>query len=292
MEGKNVNIRNRLVKVILVGVALLYSSSVFASNLPSIAGEPPREAYVFLQKEIIYKVCAENKSDANGKPDCRTMDTGTAASGVLIDHFISPETKKKVSLVLTAGHFCREPTPMLPKEFLAPNGPKVLSAKAYWRYKANDYVGNKYIVNKVIAMTMTTDLCLLESRYIDQEPVKISTTDLSYGDRIMNVGTPYALYMPPSIILDEGFYLGYGRDNGPMLMSDLVIGPGSSGSMVIQKQALGWRLVGMIHAVILIDRPPVGKKGVVAEPILALGATLKQIKDFIEYAEDSYIYAD
>ena len=77
-----------------------------------------------------------------------------------------------------------------------------------------------------------------------------------------------------------------------MLMSDLVIGPGSSGSMVIQKQALGWRLVGMVHAVILIDKPPVGKKGLVAEPILALGATLKQIKDFIEYADDSYINAD
>ena len=108
----------------------------------------------------------------------------------------------------------------------------------------------------------------------------------------MNVGTPYALYMPPSIILDEGLYIGEGRDNGPMLMSDLVIGPGSSGSMVVQKQPLGWRLVGMIHSVVLIDKPPVGKKGVVAEPILALGATLKQIKDFIEYAEESYLNGD
>ena len=41
-----------------------------------------------------------------------------------------------------------------------------------------------------------------------------------------------------------------------------------------------------------MDKPPVGKKGLVAEPILALGATLKQIKDFIEYADESYINAD
>ena len=276
----------------LIGAALLYSSSAFASNFPSIAGEPPREAYTFLQKEIVYKVCAEGKSKKSTEPDCRTMKTGTAASGVLLRHYRSPETDKKVSLVLTAGHFCRDPVLMMPKEFLAPKGPKILSAKAYWKYKANDYVGNKYIVNKVIAMTMTTDLCLLESQYIDQEPIKISSTDLNYGDRILNVGTPYALYLPPSIILDEGFYIGQGGNNGPMLMSDLVIGPGSSGSMVIQKQPLGWRLVGMVHAVILIDKPPVGRKGLVAEPILALGATLKQIKDFIEYADESYINAD
>ena len=133
---------------------------------------------------------------------------------------------------------------------------------------------------------------MLESQYIDQEPIQISSSDLNYGDRILNVGTPYALFMPPSIILDEGFYIGSVRDNGPMLMSDLVIGPGSSGSMVIQKQPLGWRLVGMVHAVILIDKPPVGKKGVVAEPLLALGATLKQIKDFIKYAEESYLNGD
>ena len=282
----------KLVQIILMGAALLYSSSAFASNLPSIAGEPPREAYTFLQKEIIYEVCAEGKSKKSTEPDCRTMKTGTAASGVLIRHYRSPKTDDKVSLILTAGHFCREPAPMMPREFLAPNGPKVLSAKAYWKYTAFDYVGKRYIVNKVIASTMTTDVCLLESQYIDQEPIKISSTELNYGDKILNVGTPYALYLPPSIVLDEGFYIGEGGNNGPMLMSDLVIGPGSSGSMVIQKQALGWRLVGMVHAVILIDKPPVGKKGLVAEPILALGATLKQIKDFIEYADESYINAD
>ena len=246
----------------------------------------------FLEKEIIYKVCAENKSEEDAKPDCRTMKTGTAASGVILRHYHSPSTDAKASLILTAGHFCRDPVPMMPREFNSPSGPKVLSAKVYWRYAAFDYVGKKYIVNKVIAKSGTTDLCLLESQYIDHDPVKISMTNPNYGDKIMNVGTPYALYMPPSIILDEGLYIGEGRDNGPMLMSDLVIGPGSSGSMVVQKQPLGWRLVGMIHSVVLIDKPPVGKKGVVAEPILALGATLKQIKDFIEYAEESYLNGD
>ena len=75
------------------------------------------------------------------------------------------------------------------------------------------------------------------------------------------------------------------------MMSDLVVGPGSSGSMVIQKQTLGWKLVGMVHTVILINEPPVGKRGVVAEPLLALGATLKQIKDFIKHANEIYIHA-
>jgi hypothetical protein len=276
----------------LIGMTLLYSSSIFASNLPSIAGEPPREAFTFLQKEIIYKVCAENKSEVNAKPDCRELKTGAAASGVLLRHYQSPATDEKVSLILTAGHFCRDPAPLVPREFNSPFGPKIISAKVYWRYTAFDYLGKKYIVNKAIAKTGTTDLCLLESHYIDQDPIKISSTNLNYGDKVLNVGTPYALFMPPSIILDEGFYIGSGMDNGPMLISDIAIGPGSSGSMVVQKQALGWRLVGMVHSVILIDKPPVGKKGVVAEPLLALGATLKQIKDFIKYAEESYINGD
>jgi hypothetical protein len=287
-----VKFKSKFIQIILVGVALLYSSSTFASNLPSIAGEPPREAFTFLKKEIIYKVCAENRSEANIKPDCRTIKTGAAASGVLLRHYQSPSTNEKVSLILTAGHFCRDPAPLLPREFNSPSGPKVLSAKVYWRYTAFDYLGKKYIVNKAIAKTGTTDLCLLESQYIDRKPIQISSSGLNYGDKVLSVGTPYALFMPPSIILDEGFYIGSGGDNGPMIISDMVIGPGSSGSMVIQKQTLGWKLVGMIHAVVLIDKPPVGKKGLVAEPLLALGATLKQIKDFINYAEESYINGD
>ena len=104
----------KLIQVMLIGVTLLYSSSAFASNLPSIAGEPPREAFTFLEKEIIYKVCAENKSEEGAKPDCRTMKTGAAASGVLLRHYNSPETGDKASLILTAGHFCRDPVPMMP----------------------------------------------------------------------------------------------------------------------------------------------------------------------------------
>jgi hypothetical protein len=135
-------------------------------------------------------------------------------------------------------------------------------------------------------------MCLLESRYIDHTPVPIANKAPNYGDKILNIGTAYAIFIPPYITLDEGYYLGASRNDGPIIMSDLVIGPGSSGSMVIQKQGLTWKLVGMIHSVILIYDPPVGIKGKVAEPLLSLGASLKQIKDFIQYIEEEYIAPD
>ena len=93
----------KLIQVMLIGAALLYSSSTFASNLPSIAGEPPREAYTFLEKEIIYKVCAENKNNPDAKPDCRRLKTGAAASGVIIDHYRSPAVSRVVARFCISG---------------------------------------------------------------------------------------------------------------------------------------------------------------------------------------------
>ena len=211
----------KLIQVVLVGLILFSSTNISAGVLPGIDTEPPREAYVFLKKEIIYEVCIEKRQKKpkrkriiKPKEDCRELNNRAVASGILIDHYNSPETNEKVSLILTAGHFCVDPPALIPKEFNSNqrwNTPKITSAEVFWKYEAYDYLGRPYTINKVIAKSSKVDLCLLESRYIEQKPIAISNTKLSYGDKILNVGTPYGMFIPPSIILDEGFYIGTGK---------------------------------------------------------------------------------
>jgi len=300
------------IKTLLIGSILLFSTNGCAGILPIGSINPPRTSFTFLKKEVIYEICIDSKrasqqsleeAPSHGsirsdktvitktmlKNDCQEITSTSLASGVIVDHFISPETKKKASLVLTAGHFCQAPEPEIPKSIGSLMTPHITSAKVYWRYIAYDYTGEAHVVNKVIAKSGRTDMCLLEVKRIDQPPVTIAKVSPRYGDKILNIGTPYGLFIPPLITLDEGLYLGEGAGEGPILMSDLVIGPGSSGSMILQKQGLTWKLVGMIHSVILIYDPPVGVKDLVGEPLLSLGASLKQVTDFIKYANDTYI---
>ena len=310
---------NKLIRVFSIGAIILFAGANCGSIFPNYNPEPPREAFTFLQKEIVYQVCIDSEAmmkdskknntsattedvkkttkaytthDATPDIDCRSMSSRVRASGVIVDHFDSPKTNKPSTLILTAGHFCREPEERIPEEFGENILPYVISKKVYWRYTAYDYLGKKYAVDDPIAQTGQTDMCLLESRYIDHTPIPIAEKPPEYGDKILNIGTPYALFFPPYITLDEGYYLGAAKDNGPIIMSDLVIGPGSSGSMVIQKQGLTWKLVGMIHSVILIYDPPVGIRGEVAEPLISLGASLEQIKDFLFYVEEEYIMSE
>jgi hypothetical protein len=169
--------------------------------------------------EKITKVYTAHKTTPN--VDCRSMKSGVRASGVIVDHYDSPKTNELSTLILTAGHFCRAPKEEIPEEFGEDILPYVVSKSVYWRYSAYDYTGRKYAVNKPIAQTGRTDMCLLESRYIDHTPIPIASKAPNYGDKILNIGTPYAIFLPPYITLDEGYYLGAARDDGPIIMSDL-----------------------------------------------------------------------
>ena len=67
------------------------------------------------------------------------------------------------------------------------------------------------------------------------------------------------------------------------MLSDMSVGPGSSGSMLIIERWNGWELVGMLHSVIFTQQSPVGNRMAgIGEPMITLGASLGQITDFIE----------
>ena len=272
---------------------------------------PPREAYVMLTKEVIYEFCynyhkmyddvvkkhpnaikfyAVKKEDMD-EIQCHMFEgNNSMASGVHIKKFTNPNNEQKRSLLLTAGHFCEEPGNKVPNGVLPPEfefqmpklDPYLERAKVYWKFEVRDFLGNSIGAAKLIASTMEEDLCLLDSQRINHEPVGIAKKGLMYGEKVANISTPYGLFFPPNILIDEGYYIG-STSEGAIMMSDMSIGPGSSGSMILVHRWGEWKLVGMIHSVILVKRPPVGSRHLnIGEPMVTLGASLEQITEYIK----------
>ena len=260
----------------------------------------PREAFVLLKREVIYEVCVDNhrmyddtlrqypgalrglKKEDLKKEECREFKSGALASGVHLERYIEPVDNKPASLVLTAGHFCREPESKVPSSIGQSVIPYITFAEVKWRYLAYDYMGNEVGVHKLIAHSMDADLCLLESDELPYRPIRIASVKPEYGDRVANISTPYGLFFPPNIMIDEGYYIGE-TNKGAVMLSDMSVGPGSSGSMLIIERWNGWELVGMLHSVIFTQQSPVGSRMAgIGEPMITLGASLGQITDFIE----------
>jgi len=289
--------------MLLVMISISLTSSCSALRLSPVNKRhdtTPREAFVLLKRETIYEVCVDNhrmyddlirqfpdavndlKKEDLEKEECREFQSGALASGVHLERYVDPVHQEPSSLVLTAGHFCKEPEGSIPPEVSQSVIPYVVSAQVKWKYVAYDFMGNEVGVHKLIAHSMDADLCLLETDEIPLKPIRIATERPVYGDRVANISTPYGLYFPPNILIDEGYYIGM-TDEDAIMLSDMSVGPGSSGSMLIIERWNGWELVGMLHSVIFIQQSPVGNRQMgVGEPMITLGASLGQIKDFIE----------
>lgn len=299
MEGKNVKLFKKVV-IILSMVSISSCSALQLSTVNKVHKKAPREAFVLLKREVIYEVCVDNhrmyddtskrypdalrgmsKEDLP-KEECREFESGALASGVHLERYIEPINNKPASLVLTAGHFCAEPKSKVPNSIGQSVIPYVTSAEVKWRYLAYDYMGNEVKIHQVIAHSMNQDLCLLESSELPYRPINIAVNKPSYGDKVANISTPYGLYFPPNIMIDEGYYIGE-SSKGAVMLSDMSVGPGSSGSMLIIQRWNGWELVGMLHSVIFTQQSPVGSRIYgIGEPMITLGASLGQITDFIE----------
>lgn len=217
---------------------------------------------------------------------CSVVETGRTASGVHIQKQISKRTHKLASVILTANHFCGSDI-IDPAEIIEPEMMQFLDEfETTINYEIRDYEGEEYELtsNRPLAFSEDSDTCLLESEVLPHRPIPISSRSLKYGDRVMNVSTPYNRYMPPNIILNEGFYIGY-HESGYVMISDMDIGPGSSGSMLVVRRQNRWEVVGMVFAVSLVYDKPVGIKtpfGHAGEVILTLGASADQIKELIK----------
>jgi len=287
--------------MMMISISLTSSCSTLKlSPINKTHNTTPREAFVLLKREIIYKVCVDNhrmyddlirqfpdavndlKKEDLEKEECREFESGALASGVHLERYIDPVNQEPASLVLTAGHFCREPESKIPSAVSQSVLPYVTFADVKWRYMAYDFMGNEVGVHKLIAHSMDADLCLMESDEIPYNPIRIATERPLYGDKVANISTPYGLYFPPNILIDEGYYIGM-TDDDAIMLSDMSVGPGSSGSMLVIERWNGWELVGMLHSVIFIQQRPVGNQQMgVGEPMITLGASLDQITEFIE----------
>lgn len=266
--------------------------------------EPPRHAYINLTKRTKYRACLNRQnyiafmeekfglkapSEVKDNPDpllCNEISSGRTASGVHIKKHISMRTSKLASIVLTANHFCggdiEDPAEVLEPEFM-PFLEEFIVEKVYI---IKDYHGEEYEVTspEPLAANDDSDTCLLETKPIPHKVLPISQKELKYGERVMNVSTPYNRYMPPNIILNEGFFIG-DHTSGYIMISDMDIGPGSSGSMVVVRRQNRWELVGMVFAISLVYDDPVGVRTPyfeIGETILTLAASAKQIEELLK----------
>ena len=266
--------------------------------------EPPRHAYINLTKRTNYRACLNRQKyvsfmeemfgltappEVKNNPDplmCSEVSDGRTASGVHIEKHISMRTGKKASIILTANHFCggdlKDPEEVLEAEVM----PFLEEFTVERVYIIKDFRGEEYEVTspEPLAANNDSDTCLLETERIPHKVLPITQKELKYGERVMNVSTPYNRYMPPNIILNEGFFIG-DHTSGYIMISDMDIGPGSSGSMVVVRRQNRWELVGMIFAISLVYDEPVGVRTPyfeVGETILALAASAKQIEELLK----------
>lgn len=294
----------------IMAVLLTQGCATADHVINQISKAPPREAYVMLNKEVTYEICydyhkmfddavkrhptavefLELKKEEIERIQCEEFDLATIASGVHVEKFQNPEDGTPKSLLLTAGHFCEAPSDKIPISVIPAEDrwkmpklvPYIDSTQVKWKFVANTYIGSEVEVTKMIATSEEPDICLLESERISFEPLELASNGLMYGDKIANISTPYGLFFPPNILIDEGYYIGP-TDKGAMMMSDMSIGPGSSGSMILVNRLGDWKLVGMVHSVIFIKRGPVGNRHMnIGEPMITLGASLGQLRSYIK----------
>ena len=295
------------IKIFILAALLPLTScagSLYVKLLQKPNLSPPRHGYINLTRKTIYEACLDRQKyirfmetkfglaapdELKNDPDpqmCSKLEASKTASGVHIQKQTSKRTEKLASVILTANHFCAGDD-ISPTEVIEPEMMQFLDEfNITVTYEIRDYKGEEYKLtsNKPIASSKDSDACLLESEILPHKPIPISNKELKYGDRVMNVSTPYNRYMPPNIILNEGFYIG-DHESGYIMISDMNIGPGASGSMVVIRRQNRWELVGMIFAVSIVYDNPVGVRTPyfeVGEAILALAASAKQIEELIK----------
>ncbi len=276
--------------------SLLFALTFFSFGCASTKVIAPVESFTVLRSSHEVEICATDNTKKNidfqksGMPQCFKSSTSIGASGSVIKHFKSPDTGEDRSLVLTVAHWCKPST----LDMVPMGGPKEMVLGNYFEVKGHkiydDYVidnnRNQYKILKYISVDQSVDVCLLEVERMKVKAIPILQKNLEYGDKVINIATPWGFYNPPNPYLDEGIYLGecvnptscriYREFN----LSGIYAGKGSSGSPILVRRLGVWRVGGIIHTV---------RMAVAGGTYIPMGATAEQINKVINRDFRAYI---
>ena len=167
-------------------------------------------------------------------------------SGIVIEN-------ENNSQILTAGHVCEDPRP---EANALING---LSLTVY------DWKGFGHKA-KIINVDHSKDLCLLEIKGIEYpDKVEIANREPRISEALFLTAFPLGIFIPEAPTMWDGYFSGLAPE-GYYVMT-VPVAPGSSGGGVVNQRG---ELVSVIGA------------GIVGWEETSLGASLQQIKEFLE----------
>ena len=139
-------------------------------------------------------------------------------------------------LVLTAAHVCTEDVP----ESYTHKGITV-SILTATKIRLKSSVG-KTTSGNIVKIDHDIDLCLMRPGKTYSDPVEISDTAPSLGDKVYAIAAPFGISGKNLALLFTGYYSGT-QDN--IHFYTIPTRPGSSGSVVLNES---WEAIGMLHS--------------------------------------------
>mgnify|MGYP003148961767 CR=1 FL=1 len=203
--------------IFILTVLTSCSNSIYNKNTPFFKG-------TFLKIEKIVEITVCNPKIPTM---CLTRKFGSSASSFLVAH------KGNKSYLVTSAHVCHTDYGRLQR---LPN------FKAVEEFYGVNLKLKKFPY-KIVAMDLSSDLCLVSTNRISGVPYKISKKLPKIGDRIYNIAVPQDIFDKDMIPLFEGYYSG--TAHGRSIFTLPAFG-GSSGSPILNKKG---EVVGAVSAV-------------------------------------------
>lgn len=178
--------------------------------------------------------------------------------------------KGKNSLVLTAAHVCHDENIFTTKdpndETKQVNLPVMLTA-----FNIVNALGESFHAS-VKVKDIVNDICILEVQGIAGQAIKVATKLPEIGSKIVYVGAPGGVWIPPAVPIFEGRYDGIAEDSDTPLGKELFtapVYPGASGSAIVCN--------GQVIGVLI--------QGYTSFPLIGFAAHLTAVKDILKQAQ-------
>lgn len=201
--------------------------------------ELPRESFVFVSVREIYNFCFKD----DGIPICIEIGRPKYSTG---SGFVVANNKHG-SLVITAEHVCSSDIPGMNIEIML-----------------TDLDGSDYKA-RVVAKDIKNDICMLTSKGLYKNYVKVSNVAPRPGDKLYNIAAPVGIFHVQMVPIMEGRYNGITKYDSAIY--SIPAAPGSSGSMVLNES---FEIVGLIHSLHIRFRQ------------VSIGPKYESIKTFIK----------
>ena len=238
-------VKKSILRSFFISWALMIIGSIFlsCSSMPSrvidkafprVDSKPPIDAFglVSVNVTIKPKKCLKSENEAICKTVIKNLppvSQGGIGSGLLVEARSKP-------IFLTAAHVCQTETPTTYNS----DGISI-SLESFTEIKIRISTGAE-VLAKIIKLDTKNDLCALSPEHIFTKPVQWSSRKPQVGDVVYAISAPHGINAPSMNLIFSGYYSGY---IGPMSHYTIPTRPGSSGSVVLDKNYMG---VGMLNA--------------------------------------------